>query len=310
MDIREEVQMKLRRSMLFVPGNNPGLIRDVHIYKPDSVMFDLEDSISITEKDSARFLVHNMLKELGDYYKELNIETVVRINGLDSDFGLKDLEAVVLAKPDIIRIPKTETPEDVFQVERHIERIERENGIEIGTTKIMVAIESPLGVLNAYQIATSSKRLVAMAIGGEDFVTNMKTNRSPEGAEMFTARGMIAMAARAAGISALDSVYSDIQNDEGFLKEAKLIKQLGFDGKSLIHPRQIELIHSVYTPSEKEIEKAYKVVMATEEAIRENKGVFTVDGKMIDKPIIDRAKHVLALAKAAGVKIGGNCDEM
>ncbi|MCG4570976.1 aldolase/citrate lyase family protein [Clostridium cochlearium] len=301
--------MKLRRSMLFVPGNNPGLIRDVQIYKPDSVMFDLEDSISITEKDSARFLVHNMLKKFGDYYKEINLETVVRINGLDTEYGLKDLEAIVLAQPDIIRIPKTETPEDVFEVERHIERIEKENGIEVGTTKIMVAIESPLGVLNAYQIATSSKRLIGMAIGGEDFVTNMKTNRSPEGIEMLTARGIIAMAARAAGISALDSVYSDIHNDEGFLKEAKLIKQLGFDGKSLIHPRQIELIHSVYTPSKKEIDKAYKVVMATEEAIRENKGVFTVDGKMIDKPIIDRANHVLALAKAAGVKVGGNCDE-
>ncbi|MEW9096434.1 MAG: aldolase/citrate lyase family protein [Clostridiaceae bacterium] len=302
--------MKLRRSMLFVPGNNPGLIRDVHVYRPDSVMFDLEDSISITEKDSARFLVHNMLKKLRDYYKELNIETVVRINGLDTDFGLKDLEAVVLAQPDIIRIPKTEVPQDVLEVEEHIERIEKEALIDVGSTKIMVAIESPLGVLNAYQIATSSKRLVAMAIGGEDFVTSMKTNRSQEGVEMLTARGMIVMAARAAGISALDSVYSDVNNDEGFLTEAKLIRQLGFDGKSLIHPRQIELIHSVYTPSEKEIQKAYKIVVATEEAVRENKGVFTVDGKMVDKPIIDRANHVLALAKAAGVRVGGDCDEI
>lgn len=302
--------MKLRRSMLFVPGNNPGIIRDVHIYKPDSVMFDLEDSIAMSEKDSARFLVHNMIKELRDYYKELNIETVVRINGLDTEFGLKDLEAIVLAKPDIIRIPKTETSEDVLAVEKEMERIEREAGIEIGTVKIMVAIESPLGVLNAYEIATSSKRLVAMAIGGEDFVTSMKTSRSIEGNELFTARGMLAMAARAAGISALDSVYSDVNNDEGFLKEANLIKQMGFDGKSLIHPRQIELIHSVFTPSEKEIEKSYKIVKATEEALKENKGVFTVDGKMIDKPIIDRANHVLALAKAAGINVGGEEDEI
>ncbi|WP_027626116.1 aldolase/citrate lyase family protein [Clostridium lundense] len=302
--------MKLRRSMLFVPGNNPALIRDVHIYRPDSVMFDLEDSISIIEKDSARFLVYNMLKKLKNYYKKLNIETVVRINGLDTDFGLEDLEAVVLAQPDIIRIPKIETAEDVLEVERHIERIEKEAGIDGGPIKIMVAIESPLGVLNAYQIATSTKRLVAMAIGGEDFVTSMKTNRSEKGLELFTARGMIAMAARAAGISALDSVYSDVNNDEGFLREAKLIKQLGFDGKSLIHPRQIELIHSVYTPSQKEIQKSYKIVEATKEAIRENKGVFTVDGKMVDKPIIDRANHVLALAKAAGVRVGGDCNEI
>lgn len=297
--------MRLRRSMLFVPGNNPAIIRDVHIYKPDAVMFDLEDAIAITEKDAARCLVHNMLKELRDYYKELNIETVVRINGLDTEYGIKDLEAIVVAQPDVIRLPKTETPEDVYAVEREIERIEREAGMEVGTVKIMVAIESPLGAFNAYQIATASKRLIGMAIGGEDFVTNMKTNRSPEGSELFTARSMIVMAARAAGIAALDTVYSDVNNDEGFLREARLVKQMGFDGKSLIHPKQVELVHGVYTPSEKDIEKAYKIVVATEEAIRENKGVFTVDGKMVDKPIIDRANHVLALAKAAGIKVGG-----
>ncbi|MEG1583294.1 MAG: aldolase/citrate lyase family protein, partial [Cetobacterium sp.] len=175
-----------------------------------------------------------------------------------------------------------------------------------GTTKLMVAIESPLGALNAYQIATSSKRLVGMAIGGEDYVTNLKTNRSPEGVELFTGRGLIVMAARAAGIDPLDSVYSDVNNDEGFIKEATMIKQMGFSGKSLIHPRQIELLHKVYTPSEIDIKKAKKIVDATREALEQNKGVFTVDGKMVDKPIIERAEHVLRLAKAAGVKLGGD----
>ena len=298
--------MKLRRSMLFIPGNNPGVIKDVHIYRPDSIMFDLEDAIAVTEKDSARFLVYNMLQKMRPVYKSLNIETVVRINALDTEYGVEDLEFIVRAQPDIIRIPKTDTPKDVLDVEAHVERIEKEAGIPVGTTKLMVAIESPLGALNAYQIATSSSRLVGMAIGGEDYVTNLKTNRSPEGVELFTGRGLIVMAARAAGIDALDSVYADVNNDEGFTREATMIKQMGFSGKSLIHPRQIELLHKVYTPSELEIKKAKKIVDATREALEQNKGVFTVDGKMVDKPIIERAEHVLRLAKAAGVRLGGD----
>ncbi|MEG2869459.1 MAG: aldolase/citrate lyase family protein [Paraclostridium sp.] len=301
--------MKLRRSMLFVPGNNPGLIRDVHIYKPDSIMLDLEDAIAITEKDSARFLVYNMLKELGDYYKELDIETVVRINALDTEFWKEDLEAVVRAGVDIIRIPKTDTPQDVLTVESEVERIEKEIGVEVGTTRLMAALESPLAVINAYPIATASKRLMGIALSGEDFVTCMKTDRSPEGHELHTARGMVVLAARAAGVSVHDTVYSDVNNDEGFLNEAKFIKQLGFDGKSLIHPRQVELVHKVYTPNKKAIDKSYKIVKATEQAIAEGKGVFTVDGKMVDKPIIERAQHVLTLAKAAGVKVGGENSE-
>lgn len=297
--------MKLRRSMLFVPGSNPAVIRDVHIYQPDSVMFDLEDAVAITEKDSARFLVFNMISKFRDYYKKFDIETVVRINPLDSEYGVEDLEFIVRAQPNIIRLPKTETAQDILDVEKHIERIELEAGIPVGTTKMMAAIESPLGAFNAKEIAFSTKRLVGIAIGGEDYVTSMKTNRSPEGVELLAARSMIVMAARAAGISALDTVYSDINNEEGFLNEAKLIKQLGFDGKSLIHPKQIELVHSVFTPTEKEIKKSLKIITATEEALKNGLGVFTVDGKMVDGPIIERAKHVLALAKASKVKIGG-----
>lgn len=297
--------MKLRRSMLFVPGNNPGLIRDVHIYRPDSIMLDLEDAIAITEKDSARLLVYNMLKELGDYYKELDIETVVRINALDTEFWEEDLEAVVRAGVDVIRIPKTDTAEDVSIVENEVERIEKEIGKEIGSTKLMAALESPIAVLNAYSIATSSKRLIGIALSGEDFVTCMKTDRSPEGHELHAARGMVVLAARAAGVSVHDTVYSDVNNDEGFINEAKFIKQLGFDGKSLIHPRQVELVHKVYTPSKKVIDKSYKIIKATEQAIAGGKGVFTVDGKMVDKPIIERAQHVLTLAKASGINIGG-----
>ena len=170
----------------------------------------------------------------------------------------------------------------------------------------MVAIETALGVMNCFNIAKSpTKRLIGMALSGEDFVTSMKTTRTPEGDELYVARGMIAMAGRACGLEVLDTVYADVNNDEGFLKEANLIKRMGFGGKSLIHPRQVELIHDVFTPSEKEIAKAQKIVDATAEALKQNLGVFTVDGKMVDKPIIERAQRVLQLAEAAGVIVGG-----
>lgn len=297
--------MKLRRSMLFVPGNNPAIIRDAYLYGPDSVMFDLEDSIAITEKDSARYLLYNMIKKLKPLYKERNVEMIVRINSLDTEFGLLDIEAMIKAGIEVIRIPKTDTVENVYEVERHMERVEKEIGIPIGTTKIFIAIESPLGALNSKEIATCSKRIVGMAIGGEDYVTNLKTIRSSSGIEMLVGRGLIVMAARSAGIAAVDSVYSDVNNDEGFINEAQTIKQMGFDGKSLIHPKQIELIHKVYTPDEALIAKSVKIINATNQALKEGKGVFTVDGKMIDKPIIERARLVLDLAKASGIRLEG-----
>ncbi|NLY45425.1 MAG: citrate (pro-3S)-lyase subunit beta [Tissierella sp.] len=289
--------VKLRRTMMYVTGNNPANIMDAHLYGSDSIMFDLEDSVSIKEKDAARFLVYNALTTM-DYG---DTETVVRINGLDTPFGRDDLEAMVRAQPNVIRLPKTETPEDVLEVERIIQEIEEKVGIEVGTTKMMAAIEGPLGAMNAYEIAKSSKRLIGIAIGAEDFVTSIKTTRSSEGIEILAARSQIVLAARAAGIYALDTVFSDINDDEGFINETKLIKQLGFDGKSVIHPRQVSLAHEVYTPTDKEIKNALRVLDAIEEAERSGSGVIALDGKMIDGPIVDRAYRVLELAKATGV---------
>ncbi|MBR3299190.1 MAG: citrate lyase subunit beta, partial [Clostridia bacterium] len=243
---------RLRRSMLFVPGNNPGMIRDAHIYGSDSIMFDLEDSVAITEKDTARFLVYKALTTLNYGKKEL----VVRINDLSSGIGVMDLEAIVRARPDVIRLPKTETAQDVIDCEREIERIEREAGIPVGSTGMMAAIESAIGVLNAKEIAFSSKRLIGIALGAEDYVTDLKTTRSPEGVELMFARGMIVNAAKAAGIMALDTVYSDVNNEEGFIAEATLIRKMGFDGKSIINPRQVAPLHAVFTPSERDLKKA------------------------------------------------------
>jgi citrate lyase subunit beta/citryl-CoA lyase len=283
--------------MLYVPGNNPGMIRDANIYGSDSIMFDLEDSVSLQEKDSARFLVYNALTTLDFGEKEL----VVRINSLDSKLGIEDLEAIVRAQPDVIRLPKTETAEDVAECEAQIERIEKEAGIPVGKTGMMAAIESAKGVLNAEKIACASKRLIGIALGAEDFVTDLKTNRSPEGTELLVARSLILMAARSAGIAAIDTVYSDVNNEEGLRAETRLIKQLGFDGKSVINPKQIEPIHEIFTPSEKEITKSLAIMDAIQEAHKKGSGVISLNGKMIDKPIVERAKHVLDLAKAAKV---------
>jgi citrate lyase subunit beta/citryl-CoA lyase len=291
--------MKLRRTMLYVPGNNAGMMKDAHIYRSDSVMFDLEDSVSLSEKDSARFLVFNALSTLN--YE--GIETVVRINGLDTPFGQEDIKAMVRAKPDVIRLPKTETPEDIYAVEKLLKAEEKACGLAVGTIKMMAAIEGPLGVLNAYPIATSSPRLIGIALGAEDYVTNMKTSRSPGGIELLFARSQILTAARAAGIYALDTVFSDTNDEEGFLAEVEHIKQLGFDGKSVISPRQIQPVHRVFCPGEDEIDQAIQVIQALREAEEKNQGVISLNGKMVDKPNVDRARRVLDLATATGIHI-------
>lgn len=298
---------QLRRTMLYVPGNNPGMIRDAYIYGSDCIMFDLEDSVAITEKDSARALVYEALTTINYGNKE----TVVRINGLDSKLGIDDLEAMVRAQPNVIRLPKTESAQDIIDCEREIERIEREIGLEVGTTKMMAAVESAAGVLNAREIAMASKRLIGIAIGAEDYVTDLKTNRSPEGIELLFGRSMIILAARAAGIAAIDTVYSDVDNEEGFIAEVELIKQLGFDGKSVINPRQIKPVHKIYTPSEKEIQKSLDIMEAIKEANKKGSGVISLRGKMIDKPIVERAQRVLEIAKASGVLVdeGGRENE-
>lgn len=287
---------RLRRTMMFVPGSNAGMLRDAPIYGADSIMFDLEDSVSLNEKDSARTLVHFALKTF-DYS---SVETVVRINSLET-VGKLDIEAMVLAGINVIRLPKTENAQDILDVEAVIQKVEEENGIEVGTTKMMAAIESPGGALNAREIAQSSNRLIGIALGAEDYVTSMKTKRSPEGTELLFARSMILHAAREAGIAAIDTVYSDVNNEEGLRAEVEHIKQLGFDGKSVINPRQIPVVNSVYAPTEKEIQDAKEIIWGIREAEAKGSGVIAVNGQMVDKPIVERAERVIALAKAANL---------
>ena len=283
--------MKPRRSMLFIPGANAAMLSTSFVYGADAVMFDLEDAVSLREKDSARLLVHHALQH--PLYQD--VETVVRINPLNTPFGLADLEAVVRAGVNIVRLPKTDSKEDVLELEAHVERIERECGREPGSTKLMAAIESAVGVVNAVEIATSSPRMVAIALAAFDYVMDMGTSRG-DGTELFYARFAVLHAARVAKIAAYDVVWSDINDEAGFVKEAQLAKNLGFNGKSLVNPRQIEMLHQVYAPTRAEVGHALEVIAAAEDAEERGLGVVSLNGKMIDGPIIDHARKVVALS--------------
>ena len=292
---------RLRRTMMFVPGNNPGMMADAHIYGPDSIMLDLEDSVSMAEKDAARLLVHNALKTI-DYG---NTEMVVRINPLNTPYGKKDVEAVVKAGVHVIRMPKTETAEEVKELEEEIIKVETELGC-VGRTQIMAAIESTLGALNALAIATASKRMMGIALGAEDYCANLKAQRtsgdSPYfGMELQMARQCIVTAARAAGIDALDTVFSNLNDMDTFRREVEMIKAMGFDGKSIINPRQIEVVNEIFAPKEKEIEKAKTIIAAIKEAEKRGSGVIAVNGKMVDRPVVIRAQRTIDLAIASGI---------
>ncbi|MFA6865224.1 MAG: aldolase/citrate lyase family protein [Sphaerochaetaceae bacterium] len=287
---------KLRRTMLFVPGNNTSMVVNAGIYPVDSLMFDLEDSVSLDQKDNVRFVLHEALKTINYQNKEL----IVRINSLSNGMGQTDLDYLIPLGKVAIRLPKTDSSQDIIDCESYIEKIEKRCGMKVGTTKMMAAIESANGVLNAYSIAHASKRLIGIALGAEDLVTDLHTRRSPGGLELSFARSMILMAARSAGISAIDTVFSDLNDMEGFRSEVEMIKQLGFDGKSIINPRQIETIVEIFSPTEKEIIAALEIVDVMKEAAKMGKGVVSLHGKMVDKPIIERAKRVLETAKVTG----------
>lgn len=288
--------MKLRRTMLYIPGNNPSMLLNSGIYGADTLLLDLEDGVALSEKDSARILLRHAIKNL-DFGRS---EVLVRINPLDTPFGKDDLEMIIPAGPDGIRVPKTSSAKDIKMVDEILSEIEEKNNIPIGKTTIMPMLETAQGVKNAYEVAIASKRITAITFGGEDFTADMGIKRTPDGSNMYTARSEIAIAAKAAGVDAIDTVYSDVNDEEGLKNETRLIKDLGFAGKGCINPRQVAPIHEVYTPTEEEIEYAQRVVNAMKEAEKNNSGIVSLNGRMIDKPVMLRAEKVLIYAKAAG----------
>ena len=288
---------RLRRTMMFLNAQKPGLIKDPYIYKPDSIMLDLEDAVAEKEKDAARFSLYHALREIN--YR--GIECIVRINGLDSELWKEDIRCAVAGGTDGIRIPKTETAEDVKRVEKAVEEAENEFGIERGKVLIMAALESAKCVLNALDICNASERLFGIALSGGDYTKDLQTRITGTGVELMGARQHMIIAARAAGVQCFDTVYTDLDDMEGFKKDVETIHLMGFDGKSIINPRQIAPVHEIYTPTQKEIVFSQKVVKEIEEKKKLGIGVFTVDGKMIDIAFYDGAKRTIELAKASGV---------
>lgn len=292
---------RLRRTMMFLSAQKPGLIKDAYIYGPDSLIFDLEDAVAENQKDAARFSLYQAMKAV-DYR---GIERLVRINALDTPHWREDIRVAVAAGVEGIRISKCETAQDVLQVSRHIQMAEAEFGRPEGATLIMAALESPRGVLNAYEIcAACPQRFFGVAISGGDFRKCMQTSYTPGGIEMLGGRANMLLAARAAGVQCFDTVFTDLDDMEGFRQEVIQNKQMGFDGKSIISPKQIDIVHEVFTPTPKEILAAEKIVRAMREQAARGVGVFTVDGKMIDIAFLPGAQRTLALAKASGVYEG------
>ena len=276
---------RLRRSMMFLNCQKPGLIKDPYIYGPDSIMLDLEDAVAENQKDAARYSLYHALQEI-DYR---GVERVVRINGLDTPHWKEDIRVCVAGGADTIRIAKTESAQDVHTVEEAVLAAEREFGRPEGSTLLMAALESCRGVLNALEICESSERLIGIALSGGDYTKDLQTSITGTGVELMGARQRMIMAARAAGVQCWDTVFTNLDDMEGFRKETEMIKLMGFDGKSLVNPRQISIVHEVFTPTEKDIIFAEKVVREIDDKKAKGIGVFTVDGKMIDIAFYDGA---------------------
>ena len=289
-------RFRLRRTMMFMNAQKPGLIKDAYIYGCDSIMLDLEDAVAENQKDAARFSLYHALKTI-DYG---DTEVIVRINGLDTPHWQEDIRVCVAGGADGIRIAKCESAQDV----KTVEAAEKEFGVEVGRTLLMAALESPKGILNAYEICAASDRMLGVAISGGDFRKCMQTKPQRDGVDMLTARGMMLIAARAAGVQCFDTVFTDLDDMEGFEAEVRQNKAMGFDGKSLINPKQIRLVHQIFAPTEKEVTQAEKIVRAYKEQAAAGVGVFTVDGKMIDIAFIPGAERTLRLARACGMYEG------
>lgn len=287
----------MRRSMLFLPGNNPNMLINASCLGADAVIFDLEDAVSPTEKDAARILVRNTIR-----YMDLSgCEVIVRINSVDTDYWKKDLDTILPEKPDLILLPKTSTAEDALIADEYMSKLEEKLGLEKNSVGLMPLIETALGVENSYAIASSTKRVKALFLGAEDLTADLQCKRTKEGREIEYARTRLVVASRAAGVDVYDTPFTDVNDDEGIYTDASLAKALGFTGKASISPRHIDAINSVFSPTEAEVEYAYEVMDAIRLAKEMGKGAIALRGKMIDAPIVARAERTIAMAQALGM---------
>lgn len=281
-----------RRSMLYMPGNNPNMLQNCCCLGADGLLLDLEDAVSPDCKDEARRLLTYFMRNL-DFG---NTEVTVRINGTDTPWWRDDLKEIIPARPHAVRLPKCEDPADIRELDSAISEIETAEGIPSGSIEIHAMIETAAAVERASEIARACSRVSAITLGGQDLAADIGVRRSKEGVEILYARSRVVIAARAAGIACFDTVFTDINDAEGLYKEASLAAQLGFTGKAAIHPSQVRVINEAFRPEERAIRHAEKVVAAAKEAKIKSIGVYAVDGNMVDGPVVRQALAVLAQA--------------
>lgn len=287
----------MRRSMLFLPGNTPNMLINGSCLGADAVIFDLEDAVSPAEKDAARILVRNTMKYM-DFH---GCEIIVRINSIDTPYWKQDIDEILPQKPDLILLPKTGSAQDVEAADDYLAEAEAKLGLAPNTVGLMPLIETALGVENAFAIASARPRVAALFLGAEDLTADLRCQRTKEGREIEYARHRLVVAARAAGVDVYDTPFTDVNDDEGIWTDAKLAKALGFTGKASISPRHVEVINAVFSPTKKEIDYAYEVMDAIALAKAQGKGAIALHGKMIDAPIVSRARQTIAAAQALGL---------
>jgi len=295
------------RTLLVIPGNRQNMIEKARNLPADVLVLDLEDSVPSTEKANARALVRDSLAGLargsgGEGGEQKRQRVFVRINSIASGLAQDDLEAVITKDIDGINQPKPSSADDIMEVEAIIGRLERERGIEGGHVKLLPWVETAKGVLNAFNIASASPRVVGIAFGAEDFTLDTGMTRTEEGAELLMPRIMVVIAARAAEVMAIDTPYNDFRDEACLIREAELARRLGFDGKFLIHPNQIEPVNRIFRPPPEEVDRARRVVAAFEAAEAQGFASTSLDGKMIDIPIAKRARKLLLMADSIARK--------
>lgn len=290
----------MRRSMLFLPGNNPNLLINGNCLGADAVIFDLEDAVSPAEKDAARILVRNTMR----YMDFGTCEMIVRINSIDTPYWQADIDAIAPYKPSLILLPKTGSEADALAADEYLTKVEEKLGMERNTIGLMPLIETAMGVENSFRIASCTKRVQALFLGAEDLTADLQCQRTKESREIEYARTRLVVAARAAGVAVYDTPFTDVNDDEGIWTDARTAKALGFSGKASISPRHVEVINAVFSPTQKEIDYAYEVMEAIALAKSQGKGAISLHGKMIDAPIVTRAQQTISMAEALGLGRG------
>lgn len=280
----------MRRSLLFIPGNNPGMLQNANLFSADGVILDLEDAVALDEKDSARVLVENFLESFDDE----TIEVMVRINGLDTDYYEEDLDAIVCQRLDSIMVPKAHV-EDLYKLDQILTKLENERKIN-HQIKLVPIVELAESLIEVDEMAGQA-RVNGVLLGAEDFTKDMEVERTVSGEEIYYARCKVAVACKANKIDAIDTPFTNTQDEEMLRKDSLLARTLGFNAKSCIHPNQILIVNEVFSPSPKAIQYAMRVI----EAAKTNSGAFSLDGKMVDKPIIERSEKVIEKAKRFGL---------